>query len=342
MTRSLVTGGSGYFGSLLVDRLLADGDAVRTLDVNAPEDHVRDIDFVSGDIRDDDAVRRACADVDVVYHCVAQVPLARDRELFRTVNVDGTRNLLAGARVAGVDKVVYTSSSAVFGVPRANPVTESTTPRPLEAYGGAKLEGEALCASAVRGGLDVTIIRPRTILGHGRLGIMAILFDWVADGSSVYVFGRGDNRYQFVHADDLADACVRAAGRPGPSVYNIGAAEFGTMRESLEALVAAAGTGSRVRSLPTHGAALAMRGLASLGLAPFAPYHWLLYGESLWFDITAARTDLSWSPKWSNEAMLIDSYRWFLAHRDELATGGRSHHRSPVPQRALRLLKRVS
>jgi nucleoside-diphosphate-sugar epimerase len=342
MTRALVTGGSGYFGSLLVERLLSDGHAVRTLDLNPPDDRAGDVDFHRADIRDADAVRRACADRDIVYHCVAQVPLARDKELFRTVNVDGTRNLLDAARHADVGKVVYTSSSAVFGVPRTNPVTESTAPRPLEAYGRAKLEGEALCASAVRDGLDVTVVRPRTILGHGRLGIMAILFEWVADGSSVYVFGRGDNRYQFVHADDLADACVRAAGRPGPAVYNIGAAEFGTMRQSLEALVEAAGTGSRVRSLPTRGAALAMRGLASLGLVPFAPYHWLLYGESLWFDISAARDGLGWSPRWSNEAMLIDSYRWFLAHRDELATAGRSHHRSPVPQRALRLLKRVS
>ncbi len=89
-------------------------------------------------------------------------------------------------------------------------MTEDTRPHPLEDYGRAKLQAELLCRQAVEGGLDVTIIRPRTILGHGRLGIMAILFEFVADGAPVFVFGPGDNKYQFVHANDLADACLRA------------------------------------------------------------------------------------------------------------------------------------
>ena len=88
---------------------------------------------------------------------------------------------------------------------------------------------------------------------------MAILFEFVADGAPVFVLGGGDNRYQFVHANDLADACLRAADRPGPTVYNIGAAEFGTMRETLQALVDHAATGSRVRSLPVAPARVAMQ-----------------------------------------------------------------------------------
>ena len=132
------------------------------------------------------------------------------------MNVVGTANLLLAARDAGVGKVVHTSSSAVFGIPETNPVTETTPCRPLEAYGRAKLEAELLCHEAVENGLDVTIIRPRTILGHGRLGIMAVLFEFVADGAPVFVLGTGDNRYQLVHASDLADACLRAAAARAP------------------------------------------------------------------------------------------------------------------------------
>src|SRR5205814_3400300 len=110
---------------------------------------IGDLVWVPGDVRDGATVRDACDGVDVVFHNVAQVPLARDRALFDSVNVVGTANVLVAARDAGVGKVVHTSSSAVFGIPDANPVTEETPCRPLESYGRAKLEAEVLCREAV-------------------------------------------------------------------------------------------------------------------------------------------------------------------------------------------------
>lgn len=339
MARSvLVTGGSGYFGSILVERCLAQGDDVRVLDVNPSASAAQSI---VADVRDLGAVRSACAGVDLVLHNVAQVPLARDRALFWSVNVTGTANVLLASRDAKVAKVVHTSSSAIYGIPEHNPVDEHSPARPLEAYGRAKLEAEVLCRQAADDGLDVSIVRPRTILGHGRLGLMAVLFELVAAGAPVFVFEGGHNRYQLVHADDLADACLRAGARPGPSAYNVGAAEFGTMRETLEAVCVDADTGARVRSIPSAPARLAMRTLATVGLGPFAPYHWLLYGESLWFDTTRARDELGWVPQHSNEQMVIESYRWFLDHRDDLSDRGGSHHQSPVRLGALRLLRRL-
>ncbi|HEY8548263.1 MAG TPA: NAD-dependent epimerase/dehydratase family protein [Acidimicrobiales bacterium] len=344
----LVTGGSGYFGSILVEDALARGDKVRVLDLNPPGDEQRGrVEYVAGDVRDRATVRAACEGVDLVLNNVAQVPLAKDRALFWSVNVTGSANVLLAARDAGVGKVVHTSSSAIFGIPESNPVTEETPGRPLEAYGRAKLEAEHLCRDAAANGLDVSIVRPRTILGHGRLGIIAVLFEFVAEGAPVYVLGGGDNRYQFVHANDLADAVLRAGDREKPAVYNIGATEFGTMRELLQALVDHAGTGSPVRSLPVAPAKVGMKVAATLGVAPFAPYHWLLYAESLWFDTTRAQTELGWRSRWSNVQALIESYEWFLAHREELAQrsddghDGASHHQSPVKLGLLDVLKRL-
>jgi nucleoside-diphosphate-sugar epimerase len=340
MSRSvLVTGGSGYFGTVVSELALARGDTVRIFDLNPPGPSLAQAEFVAGDVRDPAAVRAACDGIDVVFHNVAQVPLAKDRELFDAVNVGGTANVLVAARDARVSKVVHTSSSAVFGIPEHNPVTESSPCRPLEAYGRAKLRAELLCHDAMAAGLDVSIIRPRTVLGHGRLGVMALLFEFVADGAPVFVLGGGNNRYQLVHAGDLADACLRAGDRAGATVYNIGALEFGTMRETLQSLVDHAATGSRVRSLPVAPARFAMRALASLGLAPFAPYHWLLYSESLYFDVTKARTELGWEPRHSNASMVIESYEWFVTHRRESDDGARSHHQSPVRLGLLRALK---
>jgi len=338
-TTSLVTGGSGYFGSLLVRRLVTAGHRVRVLDINDSDDRPTDVEMVIGDIRDRDVVAGAVEGCDLVFNNVAQVPLARDEQLLRTVNVDGTALLLGEAARVGVRKVVHTSSSAVFGVPASNPVLPSTVPSPIEAYGRAKLAAERACLDAASRGLDVTIIRPRTILGHGRLGIFGILFEWVADGADIFVLGSGNNRYQFIHADDLAEVCMLAADVAGPAVFNAGTDRFGTMRESLQSLCTHAGTGSRVRSLPAKPAAVLMRAAAVTHLAPFAPYHWMMYSKSLWFDIDHVRDALGWQPKWSNEEMLADSYDWFVSNRAGTDQAGRSHHRTIAKQGALRALK---
>jgi nucleoside-diphosphate-sugar epimerase len=340
----LVTGGSGYFGSLLAERLTAAGERCRLFDLVAPDEVAEGSEFVWGDVRDKTAIRSACEGIDVLYHCVAQVPLARDRELFDSVNIEGARNTLEAAHEAGVRKVVLLSSSAVFGRPAHNPVTEETPPRPVEAYGRAKLEAERVARRFHdERGLPISIIRPRTILGHGRLGIFQLLFDWVADGRSAYVLGQGDNVYQFVHAEDLAEASIRAAERDGFSIYNIGGRSPCSMRESLEGLARHAGTGCRIRSLPKGPAVLAMRALSQARLAPFAAYHWLMYAESLYFDGSRARDELGFEPHWANVEMLCQSYDWYLAHREQVkASVDRSAHRSPVQEGVLRALRWMS
>lgn len=335
--RAVVTGGSGYFGNVMCAELVQAGHQVVNLDISPVE--LPGVELAVCDIRDRQGAKEVFAGADTVFHNVAQVPLARDPDLFDSVNREGTAAMLWAAEQAGVPKVVYTSSSAVFGIPESNPVTEQTPPHPREAYGRAKLDGELLCRAAVTRGLDVTIIRPRTIVGHGRLGIFAILFDWVADGVDVLVFDGGHNRYQFVHAADLASACLAAGQREGPATYNIGAQQFGTMRETLQALCDHAGTGAGVRSVSSRLAAPAMKVASRSGLAPFADYHWLMYARELWFDTSAAQRDLGWHSQFSNAEMICEAYDWFLAHRGEVGLAGPSHHRSGVKQGVLSIGK---
>jgi nucleoside-diphosphate-sugar epimerase len=333
----LVTGGSGYFGAVLVERLVGLGHHVRILDINDADERPAGVEFIRADVRDAAAVARACEGVSVVHHNVALVPLAKDPAAIWSVNEGGTGVLLEAALKAGVGKVVHVSSSAVFGVPLRNPVDESSTPRPREEYGRAKLAGEALCRAYVARGLDVTIVRPRTILGHGRLGIMQILFEWIRQGRCVPVFDKGGNRYQFVHADDLAEATLKAGEIPGPRVYHVGAERFGTMRETLAGLIAHAGTGSRIVSVPGRLAARLMNLTSHLGISPLGDYHALMYGREMYFDVTRAKRELDWSPRFSNVEMFCDSYDWYLAHREGvLGRRHASHHRSPIRQGVLR------
>lgn len=342
MPNVLITGGSGYFGSLLRDRLKAHGQSVRIFDISDAGDRPKDVEFVAGDIRDENRVRVACAGCEVVYHCVAQVPLAKDKHLFNSVNIQGTENLLRSALAVKARKVIYVSSSAVFGAPKTNPVTEQTAPSPAEAYGRAKLEGETLCRTFAQKGLDVSVVRPRTIMGHGRLGIFQILFEWIRTGYNVPVLGGGGNIYQFVHADDLAEACILAAARPGPATYNCGTDRFGSMREVLEHLCQHAKTGSRVRSVPLAPAVAMMNLTSAIGLSPLGPYHALMYGRSMYFDVTKAKTELGWQPRFSNNEMFVQSYEWYLKNREQiLRSHGASHHRSAVKQGVLGLIKHL-
>jgi nucleoside-diphosphate-sugar epimerase len=317
----------------LVAKLRQHGEPVRIFDINRADDMPVGVEMVQGDIRDLSAVRRACEGVTVVHHNVAMVPLAKSKDAFWSVNEGGTENLLQAALDARVRKVIHMSSSAIFGAPPKNPVDESVRPNPQEEYGKAKLAAEDAVQRYVQRGLDATMIRPRTIMGHGRLGIMQILFEWIRRGSNVPVLGRGANQYQFVHADDLADACILAAERKGPATYNIGAAKFGTMRETLEGLIAHAGTKSRVVSLPMGLAVRMMEVTSRLRLSPLGAYHSLMYGREMYFDLSKPRRELGWEPRFGNVEMFCDSYDWYLANREAvLRQTHASHHRSPVKQ----------
>ena len=191
-------------------------------------------------MRDPARARELCSGADVLVHAAAALPIRGSRREIMSVNVDGTAALLAAAREEGVRRVVYISSTAVYGVPKVHPLAEDFPLEGVGAYGESKIACERLVASSP---LETVIIRPKTFLGPERLGVFEILFDWIRDGRRIYVLGRGDNRYQLLAVEDLVDAIARACTADvAGDVFNVGATEFGTVRSDLEALIAHAGT----------------------------------------------------------------------------------------------------
>lgn len=337
--RYLVTGGSGFFGCMLIDTLAAGNAHIRNFDLIPADDHPAGVEYFNGDIRNPAAVRAACEGIDVIVHAVAQQPLSKDPALMRSVNIEGTRNLLAAAEAAKVGKTIFMSSTSIFGIPDELPIRRSTVARPVEPYGRTKVAAEAVCREYIARGLDVTLVRPRTILGHGRLGIFQMLFEWIREGSNVPVLGSGDAKFQFIHAKDLAAAVILAAKQSGPQVFNIGTDRFGTTRGMLEALCTHAATGSRVKSVPDVATRWLMAGLTNLRVSPLGTYHYLAYGKPSYFDISDATAELGWQPVYSNDEMLIESYDWYLAHRDEvMQSKWASPHKSGVSQGVLKFL----
>jgi len=341
--RHLVTGGSGFLGSAIARRLLQRGDEVRILDIWDDEGRSKDAEFVLSDILDRNRVAEAMQGVDVVHHNVALVPITKSGDRFWTVNVEGTRIAAEESVRAGASAFVYMSSSAIFGTPQSNPILDSTVPHPIEKYGRAKLAGEeAARAICEAGGLPFIAIRPRTILGPGRLGIFGILFDWIREGRNVYTLGDGNVRFQFVHADDLIDAYMLALDQKRTGTYNVGTDRFGTMREALEGVIRHAGSRSKVVGIPEPLAINALRVADWLKLSPLGPYHYHAYGSEYFFDVSPLLA-MGWKAKFSNDEMFRDTYDWFTAHRDEISSSNSgSAHRRPVREQILSIVRRFS
>src|SRR3954463_6837069 len=263
-----ISGGAGFLGLHLARRLLADGHQVRTLDVVPLDDAAleQSVDELRGDIRDPNRVGALVAGADVVVHAAAALPIQASRESIRSVNVGGTENVLHAAHDAGVRRVVFISSTAVYGVPEKHPIEESDPLVGVGAYGESKIDAEGLCRVAA---VETTIIRPKTFIGPERLGVFEILFDWIREGRRIYVLGNGENRYQLLAVEDLVDAVVRAADPSvAHDVLNVGAKAFGTVAEDLQAVIDHAGSSSRIARIPAAPARAALRALELAHLSP--------------------------------------------------------------------------
>jgi nucleoside-diphosphate-sugar epimerase len=337
-----ISGGAGFLGLHLARRLLADGHAVRTLDL-VPLDDVElehSAEELRGDVRDPDSVRKLVHGAHVVVHSAAALPIQASRESIRSVNVGGTENVLRAAHEAGVGRVVFISSTAVYGVPEKHPIEEDDPLVGVGAYGESKIDAEALCRVAA---VETTIVRPKTFIGPERLGVFEILFDWIREGRRIYILGQGHNRYQLLAVEDLVDGVVRAAVEPRAAreTFNLGATEFGTVRSDLQALIDHAGSTSYLRPVPVKPAEVALRALELMRVSPLAEWHYKTAHKDSFVDVSKAQELLGWQPRLSNRDALIETYDWYLANRERVGAAGVTH-RVPWNQQALGLLKRLS
>ncbi len=357
----MVTGGSGFFGGVLKRRLLEEGFAVTNIDL------VRDADAgaegltgaaglaggealtsVQGDIRDPALLARLFAEhrFEAVFHCAAMLAHdVKDETLLWTSNVDGTRLVAEAALAAGVTKMVNISSNCLWAEGFGRPVTEADEPAPVELYGRSKLQAErelaTLCAQHPE--FKVVSLRCPTIIDSGRLGLLAILFEFIEDGKKVWVVGDGSNRYQFIYAQDLATACLLCLGYERSNVFHIGSDDVPTMRAMYESVIRAAGTGSRVASLPRRPTIALMQLAHRLKISPLGPYHYRMIAESFVFDTRKIREELGWAPTLTNEAMMLRAFSYYRENRRAIhARTDVSAHSKAAPMGVIRLLKWLS
>jgi nucleoside-diphosphate-sugar epimerase len=335
--RTLVTGGTGFLGPHLAAALERAGFEVTALDMNPPEPGTpARRGFLHADVRDRAAVRAAAEGCDVVVSNAALVPITRSRpEELWAVNAQGARNVFAAARDTGA-YLLHISSSAIFRLPAPMPVTRATPLDPYEPYGRSKAGAERALEEERDRGLVASSLRPRTLVGPGRLGLFDLIFARVRSGGRVPILGSGENRVQLCDVEDFCAAAIAAVRRRAEGNYNLGATEFGTVRADLEALIEHAGTSARLQPVPVWAVRVALAPLMAVGRSPFTELH-LHGGESFWFDVEPARRELGWKPHHSNEEALRHAYDDYL----RATPSGGAAHRRPLAGVAARLLRGV-
>lgn len=339
----LVTGASGFLGYHVCNYFLSQGMSVRGIDIYPFEypDIQDKIEFIKCDIRDTAGLAGAIRGVDVVVHSAAALPLWSEKDIFST-NVEGTRNILQTALVLGLKRVIYISSTAVYGIPKTHPVDENYPLHGVGPYGISKIEAEKICLEFREKGLCVPIIRPKTFAGPMRLGVFQILCDWVSDKKNVPIIGNGKNKYQLLHIDDLVEAIYLVATSDDKAVndtYNIGSAAYGSVKEDLQALLDYAGFGKHVIPIPSWMVIPALKVLEFLHLSPLYEWVYETAGEDHYVSIDKIRDRLNLVPKKSTADVWIDTYKWYVQEisRHKISTG--VTHRVAWKQGILKLVK---
>jgi UDP-glucose 4-epimerase len=342
MPEVLITGGSGFFGGVLKRRLLAEGYRCVNIDLVVDADRDEQLESIQGDIRDRELLNRifAAHQFAAVIHCAAMLAHgAMDDSLLWTSNVDGTRNVADACREFGVKTLVFTSTNCLWASNVGHAIAEDERPEPIELYGRSKLAAEEVLAE-FRDDLHVIILRCPTIIDSGRLGLLAILFEFIQDGKKVWVVGGGANRYQFIYAQDLATACLLAMDYPASDLFHIGSDDVKSLRAVYDAVIREARSGSRVASLPKGPAIAAMKLAHKLGISPLGPYHYQMIAEDFLFDTRKIKARLGWKPTLSNEQMLVRAYKYYAEQREEIhERTDVSAHSKPSGMGVIRLLK---
>ena len=314
--KALVTGGAGFIGSTLVDRLLAEGNAVDVVDnlstgslanlADARRSKEGRMTFHQIDIRSPDLAElmNRCRP-DVVFHLAAQADVrvsVADPLFDAEVNVMGSLRVLEGARSSGAHKIVFASSGGtIYGDPAPSdlPVKESHPQNPVSPYGVAKkVVSDYLNAYRELHSLEFTSLALANVYGprqdpHGEAGVVAIFADRLLDGQPCTIYGDGKQTRDFVYVDDVVDAFARAAERGGGLVLNVGTGEETSVNDLYRTLAARAGVDRPAVTAPPRAGEL----------------------QRSCLDPSRARIHLGWQPWTSLEDGATAVIDWFRSRR---------------------------
>ena len=326
--KHILFGGDGFVGHVLAAKLVAEGETVVVCDIKKTDyphysnplctwmelDVTKPEAFAALDIKPEDAVYNLSAKM-----LSPIVTRAERHEFFWPVNYHGTVNILEAMERAGAKNLVHFTTDMIYGHTETVPMYENHPVAPLGEYGESKLATEKLAAEwRETKGFNISLFRPRLIIGPGRLGILSKLFKLVDMNLPVPMIGSGKNPYQFISVFDCADAAYLAwkAGFPNEA-YNLGSSNPPSVRKLLGRLVKDAGSHSIL--LPTPGWAVkrTLDFLDLINMPIMDPEQYLIADEECLLDCSKAERELGWKANFSDDDMLVAAYREYRTKLDK-------------------------
>lgn len=322
----LITGGAGFLGLHLARLFSKKKYQVYLLDIADfdKKEYPKNCHFIKADVRNNALMYQYIDGMDFVIHAAAGLPLWKSSDIMK-INVGGTENVLKASLKNKVKRIIYISSTAVYGVPKKHPIYEDDPRIGVGPYGQSKIDAENLCFKYIKKGLNVTIIRPKTFLGTHRLGVFEILFDWIHDGKKIPVIGNGNNRYELLDVDDLCEACflfTQKSSKKYNDSFNIGAEKFTTIKGDFKIMFSTLNSKSRIFTTPAFIVKKALWLFEKLKLSPLYQWVYDTADKDSFVSIDKLTKTLSWHPKYSNSDALIKAYKWYLKNYKEIKSRG--------------------
>jgi len=275
----MITGGAGFLGYHLCNKLWKKFDEIVVVDINPidEKEYPKNVKYHKIDITNLKNLEKLFKEnkFNSIIHAAAGLPLYTKKAI-RRINVVGTKNILDLALKYDVGRIVYVSSTAVYGVPEKHPILETDSLIGVGAYGKTKIIAERLCENYRKKGLHIPIVRPKTFIGTGRLGVFQILYDWVENGKRIPIIGFGKNCYQLLEVEDLVDSINLMLSKNKKltnDTFNVGAEKFDSVFEDVSALCNHSKSGSRVLKTPAFPVKICLRFLEMMRLSPL--YGWV-------------------------------------------------------------------
>ncbi len=323
--KHVIFGGDGFVGRYLARDLIARGEKVLVADIQKSDlPHYAKAKFALCDVTDVSQVYAVDINSgDMVYNLSAKMlsPLqvrAKRYDFFWPVNYFGAGHIMNAVDRAGASNLVQFTTDMIYGhTVSAPPQDEDQPVKPLGEYGKSKAATEEMAAEWRARGMNVTIFRPRLIIGPGRLGILEKLFKLVDANLPVPMIGSGKNPYQFISVFDCAEIARLAWEKGVPNeAYNLGSLNPPSVRDLLGGLIKSAGSKSFLLPTPAFAVKATLAAFDLVNLPIMDPEQYLIADENCVRDTKKAKRDFGWEPKYHDSDMLIEAYREYRAKKE--------------------------